>query len=211
MTAVAMNITPGAPLPAEPEAPMLFHVDVAEIVRDAAPRVLATRMPHPEKDAMELQLLVAAQDCAAGGMQLPRRELVAVALREVASQEWWRVQAEAEAAALKRELATLESAHALQVQDLRQQRRGLMQLLFEIVAWASPVLGCEPSGRDVIAAIRAKGSGSLQHEHDGSVIDRAGAEDDPHRKGGRPVGVSPCCAPGGRTARWRRPALQRWL
>lgn len=171
-----LPLTPGAPLPAEPGAPTILHVDAAEIVAEIGDTHAARPMPHPERDAMELQLLAAATDCAAGGQQLPRRELVAVAVREIERQQWWRDQAEAEAAALKRELATLESAHALQLQELRQQRRGLTQLLFEMIAWASHVLGCEPSGRDVIAAIRAKGSGYLRHEHDGSLIDRARAE-----------------------------------
>lgn len=176
VTAIPMTITPGAPLPAEPAAPTILHLDVGEISAAVGKAHVERPMPYPECDAMELQLLAAAKDCAAGGTQLPRRELVAVAVREIARQEWWRDQAEAEAAALKRELATLESAHALQLQELRQQRRGLTQLLFEMIAWASHVLGCAPSGRDVIAAIRAKGSGYLRHEDDGSLIDRTGVE-----------------------------------
>lgn len=162
--------------PYVPEAPAQYHVDMVECLRNAEAAQAAQPMPHPETDPMELQLLQAAKDCAAGGAQLPRRELVAVALREAERQQWWRDHAEAEAVALKRELATLESAHAGQVQELRQQRRDLMQLLFELIAWASHVLGCEPSGRAVIGAIRAKGSGLLSHDVEGALIDRVRAE-----------------------------------
>jgi hypothetical protein len=172
VTAIALDTQPGAVLSAEPASPTILHVDVAECVRDLEPTSPATPMPHPERDAMELQLLTAAKDCAAGGAQLPRRELVAVALREAARQEWWRDQAEAEKEALRRQL-DLTQAQAVK---LRTQQRQLLGLFFEIVAWAAHQLGCEPSGKAVLAAIRARGSGWLQHETQGDEADRLRAE-----------------------------------
>lgn len=174
MTAIALDATPGAVLPTEPASPTILHIDVAECTR-AGLGPPATPMPHPERDAMELQLLAAAEDCAAGGSQVPRRELVAVALREAARQQWWRDQAEAEKEALRRQL-DLTEPHAAKVQELRTQQRQLLGLFFEIVAWAAHQLGCEPSGKAVLAAIRARGSGWLQHETQGDEADRLRAE-----------------------------------
>jgi hypothetical protein len=175
VTSIALDTQPGTVLPAEPAAPTILHVDVAECVRDLETPSRATPMPHPERDAMELQLLAAAKDCAAGGTQLPRRELVAVALREAERQQWWRDQAEAEKEALRQQL-DLTQAHAAKLQELRTQQRQLLGLFFEIVAWAAHQLGCEPSGKAVLKAIRAFGSGWLQHETQGDEADRLRAE-----------------------------------
>lgn len=175
MSVVALDTASGTVLPAEPAAPTVLHIDVAECTR-AGTAVPAPPMPYPERDAMELQLLEAAKDCAANGAQLPRRELVAVALREAARHEWWRDQAEAEAAALKLELAALAKAHATHVEELRHQRKQAFSVLFEIIAWAAHQLGCEPSGKAVLAAIRSRGTGWLQHETRGDEVNRLRAE-----------------------------------
>ncbi len=162
--------------PYVPESPAQCHIDVAALVAATSEAKSARPMPYPEQDAMELQLLAAARLCADGGVQLPRRELVAVALREAARQEWWRDQAEAEAAALRRELVAAGQAHALQLQELRTQRVSLLGLLFEMVAWAATQLRCAATGDAVITAIRAKGSGFLRHDVDGALMDRVRAE-----------------------------------
>ncbi len=161
--------------PYVPQAPAPLHIDVAEtLMTIGEPRARAA-MPHPET-AMELQLLEAARDCAEGKGQLPRRELVAVALREAERQQWWRDQAEAEKEALRRELAVLTRAHDEYVQEMRQQRKHLMGLLFELITWASGQLKCRPSAEAVLAAIRGQVAPDRIHAAEAVLADRIHAE-----------------------------------
>ena len=94
-----------------------LYIDLAAVVERAAQQS-ARVTPHCE-DAMELELVDEARQCAAGDLtQRPSRVLVAAALREAGRQQWWRDAAEA------REL-TLIAVHASdvdQIAALRTQR-----------------------------------------------------------------------------------------
>jgi hypothetical protein len=149
----------------EPSAPDTLHIDIAAALAQAASAAPLGPMPHPET-AMELHLLQSARECGAGLAQLPRRELVAVALREAERQQWWRDQAEAEVVRLQREVA-----------QLRDQRHKLLALHFELVAWASHQIGCLSSSEAVLAKIREKGSGLMRHELDGRAADEMRGQD----------------------------------
>lgn len=148
-----------APMTApEPQAPAILHIDLAEAAAAARAETTQPRpYPHPE-DATELLLLEQATKCAAGDRtQDPRRELIAVALREVERQRYWRDEAEA------REQQLLAAYRALEASNraLREQRSDALALVFELTAFAATTLGCEPAAREVLARIRAKGSGFL--------------------------------------------------
>lgn len=151
MTAASMT----AP---EPQAPAILHIDLAEAAEAARAETTQPRpYPHPE-DATELLLLEQATKCAAGDRtQDPRRELIAVALREVERQRYWRDEAEAREQQLLAASRTLEESN----RTLRGQRSDALALVFELTAFAATTLGCEPSAREVLARIRAKGSGFL--------------------------------------------------
>lgn len=157
-------------LPVEPSAPDTLHIDVAAALAQITPHPLGP-MPHPE-DAMELQLLQAARECAAGKAQLPRRELVDVALREAERQQWWRDLAEAEQERLRLELAKVKAGHAEDLAHHHEQRRRLLSLHFELIAWAATQLNCEASSSTVLAKIRAKGCGLLRADVDAGTADR---------------------------------------
>ncbi len=143
----------------EPSAPDTLTIDVAVALAQITPPPLGP-MPHPE-DAMELQLLQAAKDCAAGKEQLPRRELVAVALREAERQQWWRDTAEAEGVRLQRELDRLAADRAREAAEHLEERRRLLSLHFELITWAAKQLGCDPSSTTVLATIRARSAGGV--------------------------------------------------
>lgn len=161
MTARAIAVDSGGP--------SVLHIDVAGTLAQVAVEPLGP-MPHPE-DAMELQLLQAAKDCAAGKEQLPRRELVAAALREVERQEWWRDLAESKVEELRAELETLKRERAADLALHHEQRRKLLTLHFELVAFVAHHLDCLPSSGVVMAQVRALGSGYLRHEVDGAAAD----------------------------------------
>lgn len=143
----------------DPAAPAVLHIDLAEVAAVAA----AAPMPSAPRplDALELALLEEARRCvqAAPGTLPPRRELVAVALREAERHQWWRDQAEARA----QEVAHALSVAVEQAEDVRRQRHETLQVLFEVVAYAAQQLGCPSNPREVLARIRARGSGLLPH------------------------------------------------
>lgn len=102
--------------------------------------------------AMEHELLQQAEKCAAGEKaQSPRRELVAVALREAARQRAWRDHAERRAVVLQQQVTALESA----ARSARTTRRGLVVLNAELLAFASAHFGCAMDSDVVLAKIRA--------------------------------------------------------
>lgn len=152
-------LAPVAPAATEPAAPAVLHIDLADVAAAAA-TAPAPSAPRP-LDALELALLEEARRCvaAAPGTLPPRRELVAVALREAERHQWWRDQAEARA----QELAHALSVEVAQAEEVRRQRHETLQVFFEVVAYVAPQLGCDANPRDVLARIRARGSGLLAH------------------------------------------------
>lgn len=103
-------------------------------------------------DAMEHQLLQQAVKCAAGDkQQQPRRELVAVALREVRREQALRDRAEAAELELQRQVKHLTDA----AKTARTTRRGLVVLNAELLAFAAEHFGCTMDSATVLAKIRA--------------------------------------------------------
>lgn len=111
--------------------------------------------PPAPYDAMEHQLLQEAVTCAAGGKQPPRRELVAVALREVRREQVLRDRAEAAELALQQQVRALESAATA----ARETRRGLVMFNAELLAFAAEQLGCALDSDVVRARLRARRPG----------------------------------------------------
>ncbi len=142
MTAVALlGDRRGQPPIAEPAAPAILHIDLAEVVTRApsAPG----RKPTP-LDAMEWQLLEAAKACAAGDeRQRPSRELIAVALREVEREQAFRDDAETDALLLRKQL-----------NDGRQLRHDTFQLFYELVRFIAAEHGLKPTGTAVMQYVR---------------------------------------------------------
>jgi hypothetical protein len=91
-----------------------------------------------DRPALDAELLEQARRCAAGAAnQPPRRELIGVALREVAREQ--RLRGEVEAALV----------HA------REARRQLLMIQAELVGVLATQLGCDPDPKQVLARIRA--------------------------------------------------------
>lgn len=132
------------PIP-EPAAPAILRFDLAAIVE--AVGEAADEAPVPFT-ALEAQLLDAAHRCAAGdAAQPPRRELVAVALRQVRREEAVRDRQYARGAEQQRAIA-----------QLRETQRGLLAINAELVAALAEQFGCTPSASDVLTHVRASRS-----------------------------------------------------
>lgn len=112
--------------------------------------------PPPPYTAMEHALLEEARKCAAapiGDASLPpRREHIAVALREVRREQCLRDAAEARELTL---IAEIRRATAT-VSALRETRQGLFAIQHELIAALAERIGCEPSAKAVLARIRAE-------------------------------------------------------
>jgi hypothetical protein len=119
-----------------PVRPGMVHIDVAEVLERA------TRHARP---AMDEQLLEQARRCAAGAEnQPPRRELVAVVLREVAREQ--RIRGEAEASLLVS----------------NETRRDLLLIVSELVGFVATQLHIDPDPRMVLQRIRAMRPSSVE-------------------------------------------------
>jgi Arc/MetJ family transcription regulator len=151
--------------PEDVQSPSVLHIDVAEAVRQVQ---VAPLPPVLKRDPMDTVLLEEAARCAGYDLSvMPRRELVAVALREAVRERAWRDQAEQQAVELTQRgndaLDQLEEAVEA-CNALHAERQQLLGILFELVAWCAPRLHCAPSSEDVLARIRALGSGFIQHQ-----------------------------------------------
>lgn len=131
--------------------PAVLHIDVAKAV--AMAEAIATD-PHGvvvvpatkamPLDAMEWQLLEAAKACAANdAKQPPRRELVAVALREVQREQAFRDDAESRCRLLEQ-----------QGRENRELRHDQFVLFYELVRFIARTHGVEPSATAVLAYVR---------------------------------------------------------
>lgn len=131
--------------------PAVLHIDVAKAVAlaeaiaaapDGVVVVPATKVAP--LDAMEWQLLEAAKACAANDpKQPPRRELVAVALREVQREQAFRDDAESRCRLLEQ-----------QGRENRQLRHDQFVLFYELVRFIARTHGTEPSATAVLAYVR---------------------------------------------------------
>jgi hypothetical protein len=120
---------------ARAEAPPMVRIDLASVL-DA---VRSTDRP-----ALDDELLEQARRSAIGAAnQPPRRELIAVALREVAREQRLRGEVEATNTVL------------------RETRRTLLMIQVELVGHLATALGCDPDPKQVLARLRA-GAPSLE-------------------------------------------------
>lgn len=132
----------GAPPILEPAAPAILHIDLGAVVDAMGETPDDAPVPFT---ALEAQLLEAARLCAAGDVaQPPRRELVAVALRQVRREEAVRDRQYDQGAAQLRLIA-----------QLRETQRGLLAINSELLAALSEQFHCEPSASAVLAHVRA--------------------------------------------------------
>lgn len=154
----------------EPEAPTILHIavdpqDLADVIADrAAPGVLidvaaAARAAGQHADdpvvpssPLEVELLEAARSCAAGDTrQPPRRELVAVGLREVRREQ----------VRVDQLLDRLIASQAREA-ELRETQRGLLAIQGELVRWLGHALGIrDASVRVVLERVRTLLRGEL--------------------------------------------------
>jgi hypothetical protein len=153
-------------------------IDVAAVARTATPAPLPAVNPFLPTSALEYEALIAAREHLAGRCGLlgfRPTEFLEVALREADRQMWWRDRAEAEVLELQGQITRLQAGHdkaTATVQRLREERKGLLRVLFEIVAWAAVRLNCIGSADVVLERIRREGSGLLRHEDDTTLSDR---------------------------------------
>jgi hypothetical protein len=153
---------------AAPAAPPTEVIDLAAIVAESRRQPMP---PMPVVTAMHHALLAEARRCAEGRNETqPRRELIATALKEAQREQWFRDHAELALQDLRVEHSKLKSANDKlqeQLADARTARHGTLQILFEIVAWASVQLNCAPLAATVLERIRAtRTPRPLLHAHD---------------------------------------------
>lgn len=129
------------------------HIDVAAAVDEAARVTPPSASRPPALTEVEHLMLAQARRCAAGEPAVPpRRELVAVALKEAAREQWWRDHAEAEAEARRVRIAELER----QLQVLQSQRDRLVLVTADLVQFAARALDCLPVTAVVMERVRAE-------------------------------------------------------
>jgi hypothetical protein len=114
---------------ARAEAPPSVRIDLADVL---------DRVRSTDRPPLDAELLEQARRSAAGASNQPaRRELIAVALREVAREQQRR--GEVEAALV----------------HTRETRRQLLMIQAELVGALATQLGCDPDPKQVLARIRA--------------------------------------------------------
>jgi hypothetical protein len=132
----------GVPVVPEPAAPGILHIDLGAI---AAAVGAATDEPVVPMSPMEAELLEAARKCAAGdALQPPRRELVAVALREVRREQ-----------ALRDRAGATEMQLRHQLRAARETGDGLLDLYYELVRWIAAAHGIEATAAAVMDFVSA--------------------------------------------------------
>jgi hypothetical protein len=158
----------------DPAAPGILHIDLAAIAAEVGSEPDEPVVPM---SAMETELLEAARKSAAGdATQPPRRELIAVALREVRREEALRDRAGATEMQLRRQLRAA-----------REAGDDLLAMYYELVRWIAAEHGIEANASAVMEFVRPLGR--TQPAANAPAADRSG--DDGDGKAGARAGAGP--------------------